>query len=775
RVHESSQATSETLSSERRHGKAPEGGSAAVSNLSGGKTRREDAYAYPLSDSDAEEGKTHLPKDDRSLSQTPQRGRRSERVAVGSPQKSGMHAQGRSKFKAQGHSIRLNDASDEALSAREDVDDESARKTSSSRRQSRAVYELSDDDAGHPRTPSAKKHVVTRPVKEVAFDISKSYLSPPPTNRKAVRVPDTPRGKPSRRISPSSPAYRSRSPIQGHRFYAMASSDEDLAIQVRSRKRSAPLDSVVEISTDEELPTRLTPKKKRHQPKYLGAYSDDSAFESTPIARDSDVDERGNIDGLIASDDDDMASSPRKSKAVNGAEIHLKRRSDASSSSKSKRRLRSPSFDASDYEPSSRKASKAKTPSKSSESSHKRKYRSPTPPADDDRRPAKRAHPTHDVDNNQDALMADARHAQRDPSPHDRADKQRRSPSPINNERPSAVKAEASATAPRPLMKDGKCKVTREEDHDGFLVGTYGECAAYLTPNMLKTPQETGAVGVSHFGSTHNGLPRFEAGNLSLKRLRAMIKFLSCADGFVVNPARIHPDQVPVSLSTYTTGNNKTIKTISKNGETLDLVIYAFVAPDGSYLDRCATPSGSNAPTDKGYRCLNVFPLNGEFPRILAFMHHCFSPANQQCQMFTNGNAWQATSMWGDRDKYQGRKPLPEHVRVSTGSNSSIGARGVHPSLARVVKSFNADIPVFDSRRHFLASHVGEDWKDGFSVEKILTQADGLDERWKGEIPDDSLIALHCVCSMRVTGAVSLNLIGAQVLVTPRVVHFSDL
>ena len=27
----------------------------------------------------------------------------------------------------------------------------------------------------------------------------------------------------------------------------------------------------------------------------------------------------------------------------------------------------------------------------------------------------------------------------------------------------------------------GKCKITREEDHSGFLVGTYGDCFAYLT------------------------------------------------------------------------------------------------------------------------------------------------------------------------------------------------------------------------------------------------------------------------------------------------------
>ena len=74
-----------------------------------------------------------------------------------------------------------------------------------------------------------------------------------------------------------------------------------------------------------------------------------------------------------------------------------------------------------------------------------------------------------------------------------------------------------------------------------------------------------------------------------------------------------------------------------------------------------------------------------------------------------------------------------------------------------------------------MSSHVGDDWRSGFSPEKILTQLDGQDERYKGEIPDDSLIALHCTCSMRDRGSVGLNLIGAQLLVTPRGVYHSDL
>ena len=64
---------------------------------------------------------------------------------------------------------------------------------------------------------------------------------------------------------------------------------------------------------------------------------------------------------------------------------------------------------------------------------------------------------------------------------------------------------------------------------------------------------------------------------------------------------------------------------------------------------------------------------------------------------------------------------------------------------------------------------------EGFSPENILTQAESPDPRFKGEIPDDSLVAVHSVVSMRANGSVSLNLIGVQVLVTPRGVYHSDL
>ena len=74
-----------------------------------------------------------------------------------------------------------------------------------------------------------------------------------------------------------------------------------------------------------------------------------------------------------------------------------------------------------------------------------------------------------------------------------------------------------------------------------------------------------------------------------------------------------------------------------------------------------------------------------------------------------------------------------------------------------------------------MTSHVGDDWREGFSAENILTQLNDPDERFEGEIPDDSLIAMHCLCSIRKNGSVSLNLIGAQVLVTPRGVYHSDL
>ena len=68
-----------------------------------------------------------------------------------------------------------------------------------------------------------------------------------------------------------------------------------------------------------------------------------------------------------------------------------------------------------------------------------------------------------------------------------------------------------------------------------------------------------------------------------------------------------------------------------------------------------------------------------------------------------------------------------------------------------------------------MKSHVGESWRDGFSAEAILTQAEELDERFQGEIPADSFVAIHCTSSMRPNGAVQFNLLGAQVLVTTNV------
>ena len=87
-------------------------------------------------------------------------------------------------------------------------------------------------------------------------------------------------------------------------------------------------------------------------------------------------------------------------------------------------------------------------------------------------------------------------------------------------------------------------------------------------------------------------------------------------------------------------------------------------------------------------------------------------------------------------------------------------------------------VPIFDSRNHFRTSHIGDDWRAGFNVENILTQAENPDDRFTGEIPVDSLVAVHCLLSMRGSGNVSFSLLGAQVLVTPiekGVTYFSDL
>ncbi|KZV64117.1 hypothetical protein PENSPDRAFT_669256 [Peniophora sp. CONT] len=733
-------------------------------------------------------------------------------------------------------------------------------------RKDRARFAVSDESDGE-RMRSGRSDLVPGRTSGKAVrtpDFNRDYLSPPPTQRK-LRVPDTPRGRVPRRPT-------GRSSDAGHDVYDMRSSDEDAVVRVRAKdKKPLPAPDVVDISSDEDMPTRLTTPRKL---KFSSSTREDPLSNDDNITHtiedDEDADENGNLRGFIVSDDDDVLRSPSRRERRQGvrglpkknhsdtpatvdgetdpsSRSHVQPPGDLQDGSESrarpseavKRKARSLSRESDDYRPAQKRSSRTMGDRDSAALGSgrivKRRERSTTPLLSEDARPVKRRvrapaetrrspspamykgknprrrnrsltpYDSDDVKPAKRAKKEVAAQMRRSPSVDvvaERRKRKDRSPTPSDGEdakntkrpkkssaqtssSPSAPKAGRSSTKPSggtqstnslPLVKDGKCKITFEHDHDGFLVGTYDDCVAYLSSSMLRTPQETGAVGVSHFGSTRNGLPMFEADNLCTKRLRALISLATAADGQIISPARADPDRVGVGLSDYTTQNNKTIKSVARKGENVDLVVFAFVAPDGSFLDRLASPSGANAPTNQCYHALHVYPLNGDYQRILAFLHRTYAPANQQCQMFTTGNAWQATTLWGDRDKYQQKKPLPGHVRLNPGESSSArGSRGVNPALSRVAKNYMADIPVFDSRRHFMLSHVGENWEDGFSPERILTQVDGLDERFQGEIPDDSFIAMHCVSSMRANGVVSLNLIGAQVLVTPRVVHFSDL
>ena len=120
----------------------------------------------------------------------------------------------------------------------------------------------------------------------------------------------------------------------------------------------------------------------------------------------------------------------------------------------------------------------------------------------------------------------------------------------------------------------------------------------------------------------------------------------------MVNIARDDPAEY--STTPYTTSKNKTVANLTRNGELVDVVIFAFVAQDGSWLNRLTAPTGDNAPPNQVYHALNVYPLNGEYQRALAFLHYCFAPVNQKCQMFTVSSAWQAATMWGNKDTYKG-------------------------------------------------------------------------------------------------------------------------
>ena len=129
-----------------------------------------------------------------------------------------------------------------------------------------------------------------------------------------------------------------------------------------------------------------------------------------------------------------------------------------------------------------------------------------------------------------------------------------------------------------------------------------------------------------------------------------------CADGRVVVLSRGNPAKY--SVGKYTTGNNKTIEQLTLNGELVDVVIFGFVAMDGSWMERLTSPTGDRAPLNQSYHALNVYPLSEEYQRILAFLHYAFAPLNQQCLMYTRGNAWQVATMWGPTDRYPGMSTL---------------------------------------------------------------------------------------------------------------------
>ena len=129
-----------------------------------------------------------------------------------------------------------------------------------------------------------------------------------------------------------------------------------------------------------------------------------------------------------------------------------------------------------------------------------------------------------------------------------------------------------------------------------------------------------------------------------------------CADGKVVVGSR--PDYEKYSGDNQTTRNNKLIVNLVRDQELVDVVIFGFVAMDGSWMERLSSPTGDRAPLNQSYHALNVYPLSEEYQRILAFLHYAFAPLNQQCLMYTRGNAWQVATMWGPTDRYPGMSTL---------------------------------------------------------------------------------------------------------------------
>ncbi|KZV60015.1 hypothetical protein PENSPDRAFT_671967, partial [Peniophora sp. CONT] len=88
----------------------------------------------------------------------------------------------------------------------------------------------------------------------------KLYISPPPTVKKPA-VPDAPRGRLPRKASGISSHGRAHSSQNHHDFYAMMTSDDEPSVRVKRAKKPVRDSGVFRISSESDLPSRISPRK----------------------------------------------------------------------------------------------------------------------------------------------------------------------------------------------------------------------------------------------------------------------------------------------------------------------------------------------------------------------------------------------------------------------------------------------------------------------------------------------------------------------------------
>ncbi|VDC05132.1 unnamed protein product [Peniophora sp. CBMAI 1063] len=328
----------------------------------------------------------------------------------------------------------------------------------------------------------------------------------------------------------------------------------------------------------------------------------------------------------------------------------------------------------------------------------------------------------------------------------------------------------ANADMAKPTVDSGACLITDLALFEESLHAHVIQYPAFLSQGTLITGAGTMGTQIGDIAwlaeaPEGDDTPKFNTGNIHFKRLIETICFTDAAERYVMNPGACDSDRY--GLITRTTGQGYTLHTLSLGDKAVDMVYFGFVCRDGSALNTPIPVNGKGGP--KSITGLFIHPLNGFCQRICAFLYQVFSKKATTPKLSTRNGQWQSSTIPGEFKTP--RQSFHSGGFAVRRDNREAGAAdaNVHPALARVSKSAAQEVPVFDSRRHFIKSSVPKKWRDGFSVDAILTQAGSKpDPRWtRPEIPDYTLVAVHNIVSMNDRSYVSFNITGIQVLVAP--------